>query len=245
MLTPQTLSVMEVPMAVLASALSKGHLSSLGLTAKYLPRIAKCDRRIIQPNAIPIINQDAFDASQQSDQRRASGDFLVLLDGIPYTIKDSNKIQRMTVEDAFTVQKLREAGAVFLGRTSFACFQQRLGGVHPFQRVVVHQRTVSNMGLTPPQLKVDATSSATDGEKIVNISGLVNEDEVSEIHVYVDGEESEGIEIVGGKWEAKSKVREVRRTHPNEKSVPEFDTSFVVTLVEGHKGRSSANMMFV
>jgi hypothetical protein len=73
------------------------------------------------------------------------------------------------------------------------------------------------MGLTPPQLKVDATSSATDGEKIVNISSLVNEDEVSEIHIYIDREELEGIEIVGGKWEAKSKVREVRRTHLNEK----------------------------
>ncbi|KIL84940.1 hypothetical protein FAVG1_11810 [Fusarium avenaceum] len=125
------LSVMEAPIAVLASALSKGHLNSVELTAKYLLRVAKYDRRTIQLNAIPIINQDAFAAAQQSDQRRASGDTLGLLDGIPCTIKDSYKIQGMTVaagspafqnlvanEDAFTVQKLREAGAVFLGRTN-------------------------------------------------------------------------------------------------------------------------------
>jgi hypothetical protein len=93
-------------------------------------------------------------------------------------------------------------------------------------------------------LKVDATSSATDWEKIVNISGLVNEDEVSEIHIYIDREELGGIEIVGGKWEAKSKVREVR-THPNDKSVPEFDTSFVIVLVKGNNERPSANMMYV
>jgi Asp-tRNA(Asn)/Glu-tRNA(Gln) amidotransferase A subunit family amidase len=122
---------MEGPIAILASALSKGHLNSVELTAKYLLRIAKYGRCTIQLNAIPIINQDVFDAAQQSEQRRASGNTLGLLDGIPCTIKNSYKIQGMTMaaglpafknivanEYAFTVQKLREAGAVFLGRNN-------------------------------------------------------------------------------------------------------------------------------
>ncbi|KAF5680059.1 glu asp-tRNA amidotransferase subunit A [Fusarium heterosporum] len=125
------LSIVDASIATLASALSEGHINSVELTAKHLIRIAKYDRRTIQLNAVPIINQDAFDAAQESDQRRALGKTLGLLDGIPGTIKDSYKMRGMTVaagspafknlianEDAFTVQKLREAGAVFLGRTN-------------------------------------------------------------------------------------------------------------------------------
>ncbi|KAF4446840.1 hypothetical protein F53441_9544 [Fusarium austroafricanum] len=127
----KNLSIVEAPISVLASALSQGQVNSVELTAKHLLRIAKYDRRTIQLNAVPIINEDAFDAAQESDQRRASGKPLSRLDGIPCTIKDSYKIRGMTVaagspafkdlvanEDAFTVQKLREAGAVFLGRTN-------------------------------------------------------------------------------------------------------------------------------
>ncbi|KAF5540882.1 glutamyl-tRNA(Gln) amidotransferase subunit A like [Fusarium napiforme] len=126
-----TLSIVEASIASLASALSQGHINSVDLTAKHLLRIAKYDRRTIQLNAIPVINQDVFEAAQASDQRRCMGKSLGLLDGIPCTIKDSYKIRGMTVaagspafkdlvanEDAFTVEKLRDAGAVFLGRTN-------------------------------------------------------------------------------------------------------------------------------
>lgn len=101
------------------------------MTAKHLLRIAKYDRRSTTLNAVPIINEDVFEAAQSSDQRRASGKILGPLDGIPCTIKDSYKIQGMTVasgspafkelvanEDAFTVKKIKEAGAVILGRTN-------------------------------------------------------------------------------------------------------------------------------
>jgi amidase len=82
---------------------------------------------------VPIINEKAFDVAQASDDRRASGKALNALDGIPCTIKDSYKIEGMTVasgspafqnlianEDAFTVHKIKEAGAVILGRTEYA-----------------------------------------------------------------------------------------------------------------------------
>ncbi|RGP80751.1 hypothetical protein FLONG3_1091 [Fusarium longipes] len=127
----KTSSIVDAPISTLAAALSQGHINSVELTAKHLIRIAKYDRRTIQLNAVPIINQDAFNAAQESDQRRASGATLGLLDGIPGTIKDSYKMKGMTIaagspafkdlvanEDAFTVQKLREAGAVLLGRTN-------------------------------------------------------------------------------------------------------------------------------
>ncbi|KAL2838280.1 amidase signature domain-containing protein [Aspergillus pseudoustus] len=128
---PQTLSIVEATIAELASALSQGHTNSVELTAKHLLRIAKYDRRSILLNSTPIINEHAFEVAQASDQRRASGQPLGQLDGIPCTIKDSYKIEGMTVasgspafknlisnEDAFTVQKIKEAGAVILGRTN-------------------------------------------------------------------------------------------------------------------------------
>lgn len=80
---------------------------------------------------MPIINEKALEAAQASDDRRAAGKTLNKLDGIPCNIKDSYKIQGMTVasgspafqnlianEDAFTVHQIKEAGAVILGRTN-------------------------------------------------------------------------------------------------------------------------------
>lgn len=133
MLSKKTRSIVEATVADLASALSQGHINSVELTAKHLLRIAKYDRRSTLLNAVPIINENVFDAAQASDQRRASGNNTTLnpLDGVPCTIKDSYKIQGMTVasgspafqdlvatEDAFTVKKIKEAGAVILGKTN-------------------------------------------------------------------------------------------------------------------------------
>jgi amidase len=101
------------------------------LAVKSLLRIAKYDRRSILLNSVPIINKDVFAAAQASDQRRASGNSLGPLDGIPCTVKDSYKMAGMTVaagspafehllanEDAFTVAKIKGAGGVILGRTN-------------------------------------------------------------------------------------------------------------------------------
>ncbi|ETN40930.1 uncharacterized protein HMPREF1541_05210 [Cyphellophora europaea CBS 101466] len=127
----KALSIVEATVADLAAALSQGYTNSVELTAKHLIRIAKFDRRSTLLNAVPIINENAFEAAQAADQRRAQGTATNLLDGIPCTIKDSYKIEGMTVasgspafqnlvanEDAFTVKKLKEAGVVILGRTN-------------------------------------------------------------------------------------------------------------------------------
>lgn len=118
-------------MADLASALSGGHINSVELTVKHLLRIATYDRRSILLNSIPVINENVFEVAQASDARRAAGDAHNSLDGIPCTIKDSYKIEGMTVaagshafqdlianEDAFTVSMIKQAGAVILGRTN-------------------------------------------------------------------------------------------------------------------------------
>ncbi|KAH5692196.1 hypothetical protein HBI23_000200 [Parastagonospora nodorum] len=127
----QSISIVEASIADLAAALSHGQTNSVELTAKHLVRIAKYDRRSTNLNAVPVVNEHAFYVAQASDDRRAKGKAVNTLDGIPCTIKDSYKIEGMTVasgspafqnlianEDAFTVRKIREAGAVILGRTN-------------------------------------------------------------------------------------------------------------------------------
>ncbi|KAK5064193.1 hypothetical protein LTR84_000026 [Exophiala bonariae] len=125
------LSIVEATVADLAAALADGHTNSVELTVKSLLRVAKYDRRSTVLNAMPIINENALEAAQASDYRRAAGKTVNILDGLPCTIKDSYKIEGMTVaagshafqnliaqDDAFTVKKIKEAGAVILGRTN-------------------------------------------------------------------------------------------------------------------------------
>jgi len=125
------MSIVDATVADLESALARGLTNSVELTVKHLLRIATYDRRSTLLNSIPIINENVFEAAQASDSRRAAGTVRNPLDGIPCTIKDSYKIEGMTVaagshafkdlianEDAFTVALIREAGAVVLGRTN-------------------------------------------------------------------------------------------------------------------------------
>ncbi|KAF2220131.1 amidase signature domain-containing protein [Elsinoe ampelina] len=125
------LSIVEATISDLSTALAAGHTTSTELTVSSLLRIAKYDRRGPLLNAIPILNPTALSAAAASDARRASGHPLGPLDGIPCTIKDSYKIAGMTCaagspafqdlvadEDAFTVARIKEAGAVILGRTN-------------------------------------------------------------------------------------------------------------------------------
>ena len=123
--------VVEASIADLSTVLSDGCITSVELVAKYLLRVFTYDCRGPFLNSIPILNPDAFDEAAASDARRRAGHSLGLLDGIPYTIKDSMKYKGMTCatgspavkglvanEDCFVAEQLRSAGAVCIGRTN-------------------------------------------------------------------------------------------------------------------------------
>ncbi len=92
---------------------------------------------------------------------------------------------------------------------------------------------------------MDATASIVDGERQLAIFGTVNENELRELHVYVDGEEMEDVKIANGKWGVQVKTKEAQRSQPEEISVPDFSKSMVLALVKGKKGRSTASMIFI
>ncbi len=124
-------TVVEADIAALNAALADGSVSSVELVARYLNRIGAYDRSGIRLNSVPVLNPAVFEEARAADARRARGDSIGVLDGIPFTAKDSYCVRGLTVaagspafaelvagDDAFAVARLREAGAVFLGLTT-------------------------------------------------------------------------------------------------------------------------------
>ncbi|MFF0903301.1 UNVERIFIED_CONTAM: amidase [Kocuria sp. CPCC 205316] len=122
---------MEASIAQLRAALESGRTTSEELVTAYLARIEAYDRGGPELNAVVVDNPDALAEARASDARRARGEVLGPLDGIPYTAKDSYRVRGLTVaagspafehlvalDDAFTVERLRAGGAVLLGLTN-------------------------------------------------------------------------------------------------------------------------------
>ncbi|WP_017200002.1 amidase [Arthrobacter sp. M2012083] len=123
--------VVEASIAQLRAALESGEVTSEQLTQAYLDRIEAYDRNGIKLNALVVMNPDALADARASDERRAQGAVRGPLDGIPYTAKDSYLAKGLTAaagspafeqlvaqRDAFTIERLRDAGAVLIGLTN-------------------------------------------------------------------------------------------------------------------------------
>lgn len=123
--------VVETSIAQLRTALDAGKVTSEELTQAYLDRIDAYDRNGIKLNALVVMNPEALADARASDKRRTNGATLGPLDGIPYTAKDSYLAKGLTAaagspafehliaqRDAFTVERLRAAGAVLIGLTN-------------------------------------------------------------------------------------------------------------------------------
>jgi amidase len=125
--------VIEKSIADLRAALEAGRASSVDLVQAYLARIAAYDAPGTETalNAMVVMNPDALAEARASDDRRKRGAILSPLDGIPYTAKDSYLVRGLTAaagspafaqlvaqRDAFTIARLRSAGAICLGLTN-------------------------------------------------------------------------------------------------------------------------------
>jgi amidase len=127
----RSFDVVEATIPALRRALDAGEVTSTGLVEAYLARIAAYDRGGPHLNAVVVDNPGALDEARASDERRARGATLGPLDGIPYTAKDSYLVRGLTAaagspafarlvaqRDAFTIGRLRAAGAICLGLTN-------------------------------------------------------------------------------------------------------------------------------
>ncbi|WP_353826519.1 amidase [Agromyces sp. SYSU T0242] len=127
------IDVVEASIADLRAALEDGRTSAVALVEAYLARIDAFDGPGTETalNAVVVRNPEALDEARASDARRARGELLGPLDGIPYTAKDSYLVQGLTAasgsrafadlvaqRDAFTIERLRGSGAICLGLTN-------------------------------------------------------------------------------------------------------------------------------
>ena len=127
------IDVVEASIAQLRAALESGATTSEELVRTYLARIDAYDRpgTATALNALVVENPDALVEARESDARRARGEARGPLDGIPYTAKDSYLVRGLTAaagspalaglvaqRDAFTIARLRQAGAICLGLTN-------------------------------------------------------------------------------------------------------------------------------
>ena len=123
----------EADIASLQARMSDGSLSSRSLTQAYLDRIAAMDDAGPMLNAVIETNPDALKDADALDAERKAGKLRGPLHGIPVLLKDNIDAMPMVNSagslalanhhpktDAFLVQRLRDAGAVILGKTNLS-----------------------------------------------------------------------------------------------------------------------------
>ena len=124
----------EKTIAELQAAMAAGTLTSRRLTQAYLRRIQRIDLSGIQLNSVIEVNPDALAIAAALDQERRRQGPRGPLHGIPILVKD-NYATRDKMEtaagslalvgsrvprDAFVVRRLRQAGAVILGKANLS-----------------------------------------------------------------------------------------------------------------------------
>ena len=127
-------SVVEASVADLQAAMHAGRSTSVSLVKAYLARIKAIDRSGPRINSIIELNPDALQIAAALDKERKAQGPRGPLHGIPVLLKDNiATADRMQTtagslaligvkppRDAFLVSKLREAGAVILGKTNLS-----------------------------------------------------------------------------------------------------------------------------
>jgi amidase len=123
------ISAGQASLAELQAAMTSGQLSSAALTTFYLERIDRLNPAL---HAVITVNLNAAAEAAASDAARAASKPRGPLDGIPVLVKDNVQAAGMPTtagspallsaepEDAYVVTRLREAGAVIIGKANLS-----------------------------------------------------------------------------------------------------------------------------
>jgi amidase len=125
--------VEERSVAELGQLMRERKVDAQRLVSAYLTRIAALDDAGPQLNAVIEINPLAMDEARERDAEIARGEWRGPMHGIPVLLKDNMDAQPMATSagslaladhrpgrDAFVVTRLRDAGAVILGKTNLS-----------------------------------------------------------------------------------------------------------------------------
>ena len=149
---PLPFEVTEASIMELAEAMEAGRVTSAELVERYLARIDAYDQQGAALNAIIALNPDALESARALDAERAAGDLRGPLHGVPILIKDNYDLAGMPTtngsialaelrppDDGYQVRRLKEAGAVILGKTN----------LHEFARGITTVSSVGGQTLNP------------------------------------------------------------------------------------------------
>ncbi len=126
--------MIEYTISEIQKLMEVGKLTAKALTKNYLKRISKIDKAGPKINSVIELNPDALQIADILDDERKNKKIHGPLHGIPVLIKDnistSDKMMTTagslaldgyrTTQDAFIVHRLREAGAIILGKTNLS-----------------------------------------------------------------------------------------------------------------------------
>lgn len=124
----------EATIADLQTAMAAGKFTSRSIVEQYTDRIDELDRKGPELRHVIEVNPDARSIAEALDDERKAGKVRGPLHGIPVLLKDNiDTADRMTttagsyalegsipLRDAFIAQRLREAGAVLLGKANMS-----------------------------------------------------------------------------------------------------------------------------
>ena len=118
----------------IADALAAGEVSAEALTSDYLERIERVDRSGPTLQSVITLNPDAIAIARALDEKRAAGEILGPLHGVPVVLKDNIESrdamattagalalkENITERDSPLSAGLRDAGAIILGKTNLS-----------------------------------------------------------------------------------------------------------------------------
>jgi len=131
---PDDFVLNEITIDALQQKMQSKEYTSRSITEMYLKRIDEIDKNGPKLNSVIELNLDALAIADTMDKERAAGKVRGPLHGIPVLVKDNistgDKMHttagalaiadNIMKQDAFIIQKLREAGAVLLGKTNLS-----------------------------------------------------------------------------------------------------------------------------
>jgi amidase len=131
---PAVFELDELSVGELQAGMASGKFTANSLAKKYLDRIAEIDKHGPTINSVIELNPDALSIASDLDKERKAKGPRGPLHGIPVLIKDNiDTHDRMTttagslalggsspLQDSAVAKKVREAGAVILGKTNLS-----------------------------------------------------------------------------------------------------------------------------
>ncbi len=124
----------EMTILQLREGYAEGRFKIKDVVSTYIERIKEIDKEGPKLNSVIIINPDALQIAEELDSEMAEGKIRGPLHGIPVLLKDNiDTHDRMPTtagslalvnsfpsEDSFVAKKLREAGAIILGKSNLS-----------------------------------------------------------------------------------------------------------------------------